>query len=103
MQRLGSAPTVGGVSCYRRVWVSSRTPAADAAACAGRLGCFNGAVILVTGATGQVGYRIMEALADAGADAAAMVRVEAYADHLPGSGQPTLGTPDGPSPAEVLR
>ena len=31
--------------------------------------------ILVTGATGRVGYRLMEALADAGADATAMVRV----------------------------
>jgi len=34
-------------------------------------------VILVTGATGRVGYHLMELLADAGAEATAMVRVEA--------------------------
>jgi len=60
-------------------------------------------VILVTGATGQVGYRTMEALADAGGDAAAMVRVEAKAADLPGSGQYVVGTLDGPPPADVLR
>jgi uncharacterized protein YbjT (DUF2867 family) len=40
-------------------------------------------MILVTGATGRVGYRLMEALADAGADSTAMVRVEAKAADLP--------------------
>jgi len=39
-------------------------------------------MILVTGATGRVGYRLMEALADAGADVTAMVRVEARAADL---------------------
>ncbi|HEY1665279.1 MAG TPA: SDR family NAD(P)-dependent oxidoreductase, partial [Trebonia sp.] len=38
----------------------------------------------MTGATGRVGYRLMEALADARADVAAMVRVEAKAEDLPG-------------------
>ena len=42
-------------------------------------------MILVTGATGRVGYRLMEALADARADATAMVRVEAKAADLPGT------------------
>jgi uncharacterized protein YbjT (DUF2867 family) len=42
-------------------------------------------VILVTGATGRVGYRLMEALADMGADVTAMVRVEARAADLPGT------------------
>ncbi len=60
-------------------------------------------MILVTGATGQVGYHLMEALADARADAAAMVRVEAKAVDLPGSGQHVVATLDGPPPAEVLR
>ena len=32
-------------------------------------------VILVTGATGRVGYHLMELLADVGAEATAMVRV----------------------------
>src|SRR6266851_3171276 len=36
-------------------------------------------MILVTGATGQVGYDLLEALADARAEATAMVRVEAEA------------------------
>ena len=36
-------------------------------------------MILVTGATGRVGYHLMEALADTGAAATAMVRVEARA------------------------
>jgi len=60
-------------------------------------------MILVTGATGQVGHYLMEALADAGADAAAMVRVEAKAADLPGSGRHVVATLDGPPPAEVLR
>ena len=43
-------------------------------------------MILVTGATGRVGYHVMEALADAGAEATAMVRVEAKGEDLPGPG-----------------
>ena len=42
-------------------------------------------MILVTGATGRIGYRLMEKLADAHADVTAMVRVEAKAADLPGS------------------
>jgi NAD(P)H dehydrogenase (quinone) len=60
-------------------------------------------VILVTGATGRVGYHLMEALADARADVTAMVRVEAKADDLPGSPQHVVATFDEPPPAEVLR
>jgi len=60
-------------------------------------------VILVTGATGRVGYRLMEALADAHADVAAMVRVEARADDLPGTPGHVVATFDDPPPAEILR
>jgi NAD(P)H dehydrogenase (quinone) len=60
-------------------------------------------VILVTGATGRVGYHLMEELADAHADVAAMVRVEAKADDLPGTPQHVVATLDDPPPAEVLR
>jgi len=60
-------------------------------------------VILVTGATGRVGYHLMEALADAHADVAAMVRVEARAADLPGTPQHVVATFDDPPPAEVLR
>jgi uncharacterized protein YbjT (DUF2867 family) len=60
-------------------------------------------VILVTGATGRVGYRLMEALADARADATAMVRVEAKAADLPGTGRHVVATLDDPPPAQVLR
>jgi len=60
-------------------------------------------MILVTGATGQVGYQLMEALADARADATAMVRVEAKGVDLPGSGEHVVGTLDVPPPAEVLQ
>jgi NAD(P)H dehydrogenase (quinone) len=62
-----------------------------------------GYVILVTGATGQVGYRLMEELADAGAEATAMVRVEAKAADLPGSPQHVVASLDDPPAAEVLR
>jgi uncharacterized protein YbjT (DUF2867 family) len=61
------------------------------------------AVILVTGATGQVGYHLMEALADARADATAMVRVEARAAGLPGSAPHVVASFDEPPPAEFLR
>ncbi len=60
-------------------------------------------MILVTGATGRVGYRLMEALADADADATAMVRVEARAADLPGSPRHVVATFDDPPPADVLR
>ena len=60
-------------------------------------------MILVTGATGRVGYHLMEALADAGADAIAMVRVEARADGLPGSAPHVVASFDEPPPAELLR
>ncbi len=60
-------------------------------------------MILVTGATGRVGYRLMEALADAGADATAMVRVEAKAADLPRTPQYVVATFDDPPPTEILR
>jgi NAD(P)H dehydrogenase (quinone) len=60
-------------------------------------------VILVTGATGRVGYHLLEALADAQADVAAMVRVEAKAADLPGTPQHVVAAFDDPPPAEVLR
>jgi NAD(P)H dehydrogenase (quinone) len=60
-------------------------------------------VILVTGATGRVGYHLMEMLADAHAEATAMVRVEAKAADLPGTPQYTVATFDDPPPAETLR
>jgi uncharacterized protein YbjT (DUF2867 family) len=60
-------------------------------------------VILVTGATGRVGYRLMEALADARADVAAMVRVEAKAEDLPGTPRHVVATLDEPPDAAVLR
>src|SRR5258706_15553112 len=62
-----------------------------------------GCVILVTGATGQVGYHLMEALADAGAEATAMVRVEAKAADLPGSPQHVVASFDDPPTAEFLQ
>ena len=60
-------------------------------------------MILVTGATGQVGYHLMEALADLRAEATAMVRVPAKAADLPGSPNHLVATLDGPPPADVLR
>ena len=60
-------------------------------------------MILVTGATGQVGYHLMEELADAGAEATAMVRVEAKAADLPGSPQHVVASLDDPPGAEVLQ
>jgi NAD(P)H dehydrogenase (quinone) len=62
-----------------------------------------GCVILVTGATGQVGYHLMEALADARAEATAMVRVEAKAADLPGSPQHVVASFDDPPAAEFLQ
>jgi NAD(P)H dehydrogenase (quinone) len=60
-------------------------------------------VILVTGATGRVGYPLMEALADAGADVTAMVRVEAKAADLPGAPRHVVATFDDPPPGSALR
>jgi NAD(P)H dehydrogenase (quinone) len=60
-------------------------------------------MILVTGATGQVGYPLMEALADQGADVTAMVRVPAKAADLPGFPGHVVATLDGPPPPEILR
>jgi NAD(P)H dehydrogenase (quinone) len=60
-------------------------------------------VILVTGATGKVGYHLMEALADVGADATAMVRVEAKGADLPGSAKHIVATFDDPPAPDVLR
>ena len=60
-------------------------------------------MILVTGATGRVGYHLLEALADARADVTAMVRVQAKAADLPGTPQHVVATFDDPPPAEVLR
>ncbi len=60
-------------------------------------------MILVTGATGRVGYRLLEALADARAEAIAMVRVEAKGLDLPGPGENLVGTLDEPPAAEQLQ
>jgi uncharacterized protein YbjT (DUF2867 family) len=60
-------------------------------------------VILVTGATGRVGYHLLEALADARADVTAMVRVQAKAADLPGTPRHVVAAFDDPPPAEVLR
>ena len=60
-------------------------------------------MILVTGATGRVGYHLMAALADAGAEATAMVRVEARGEDLPGPGKHIVAAFDQPPAAEVLR
>ncbi|MCW2802792.1 MAG: hypothetical protein QOF52_2443 [Propionibacteriaceae bacterium] len=60
------------------------------------------AVILVTGATGKVGYRLLENLRDAAAPTTAMVRVEARAVDLPARVDHLVGTLDDPPPPEVL-
>lgn len=60
-------------------------------------------VILVTGATGRVGYRLLEALADMDADVTAMVRVQARAADLPGTPRHVIATFDDPPPGTVLR
>jgi NAD(P)H dehydrogenase (quinone) len=72
--------------------------------CYGSLATTKGVgVILVTGATERVGYRLMEALADSGADVTALVRVEAEAADLPGTPRHVVATLDGPPPGDVLR
>ncbi len=60
-------------------------------------------MILVTGATGRVGYRLMEALADTSAEVTAMVRVEAKAADLPGAPRHVVASFDDPPPAAFLR
>jgi uncharacterized protein YbjT (DUF2867 family) len=60
-------------------------------------------VILVTGATGRVGYPLLEALADTGAEVTAMVRVPAKGADLPGSAKYIVASLDDPPPAEVLQ
>ena len=60
-------------------------------------------MILVTGATGRVGYRLLEALADMGAETTAMVRVEAKAADLPGTPRYVVASFDDPPPAQILR
>src|SRR5260370_3460172 len=59
--------------------------------------------MLGTGGTGQVGYHLMEELADAGAEATAMVRVAAKAADLPGSPQHVVASFDHPPAAEFHR
>jgi len=60
-------------------------------------------VILVTGATGRVGYRLLEALADARAETTAMVRVAARAADLPGTPRHLVASLDEPPSAQQLR
>jgi len=60
-------------------------------------------VILVTGATGRVGYPLLEALADTGAEFTAMVRVPAKGADLPGAAKYIVASFDDPPPAEVLQ
>jgi uncharacterized protein YbjT (DUF2867 family) len=60
-------------------------------------------VILVTGATGRVGFHLLEQLSDADVRATAMVRVEARAGDLPSGVDHVVATLDGPPPADVLR
>jgi hypothetical protein len=60
-------------------------------------------VILVTGATGQVGYRLLERLDDLRSDVTAMVRVEAKAADLPPKVQHLVGIFDDPPDRETLR
>jgi uncharacterized protein YbjT (DUF2867 family) len=60
-------------------------------------------VILVTGATGQVGYRLLDRLDDLHADVTAMVRVEAKGADLPPTVKHVVGTFDDPPSPEVLQ
>lgn len=59
-------------------------------------------MILVTGATGHVGYHLMEDLADAGALATAMVRIESRAGDFPSGTLHLVATLDDPPGPEVL-
>jgi NAD(P)H dehydrogenase (quinone) len=60
-------------------------------------------VILVSGATGNVGYRLLENLDDAAAPTTALVRTEAEAVDLPPRVKYLVGALDNPPPPEVLR
>jgi NAD(P)H dehydrogenase (quinone) len=60
-------------------------------------------VILVTGATGNVGYRLLENLDDAAAAATAMVRTDAGAVDLPPRVEHVVGALDDPPAPEVLQ
>jgi NAD(P)H dehydrogenase (quinone) len=59
-------------------------------------------VILVTGATGQVGYSLLEHLDDLHAEVTAMVRVEARAADLPPGVQHLVGSFDDPPDPDAL-
>lgn len=60
-------------------------------------------MILVTGATGNVGYRLLENLDDAAAPATAMVRTDAGAVDLPPRVEHVVGALDDPPAPEVLQ
>jgi NAD(P)H dehydrogenase (quinone) len=60
-------------------------------------------VILVTGATGNVGYRLLENLDDAAVAVTAMVRTDAGAVDLPPRVEHVIGALDGPPAPEVLQ
>ena len=60
-------------------------------------------MILVTGATGNVGYRLLENLDDAAAPAAAMVRTDAGAVDLPPRVEHVVGALDDPPAPEALQ
>jgi uncharacterized protein YbjT (DUF2867 family) len=61
------------------------------------------AVILVTGATGRVGFHLMEDLTDARAQVTAMVRIEAQAENLPTGALHLVASLDDPPEPEMLR
>ncbi|MCW2569639.1 MAG: hypothetical protein JWN54_3736 [Mycobacterium sp.] len=60
-------------------------------------------MILVTGATGRVGFHLMEDLTDARAQSTAMVRVDAQAEHLPTGALHLVASLDDPPDPEMLR
>lgn len=60
-------------------------------------------MILVTGATGNVGYPLLANLEDAAVPAAAVVRTDAAAVDLPPRVQHVVGSLDDPPPPEVLQ
>jgi NAD(P)H dehydrogenase (quinone) len=60
-------------------------------------------MILVTGATGRVGYRLVEELTDARVPVTGMVRVAAKGLDLPRSAEHLVATLDDPPDPEVLR
>jgi NAD(P)H dehydrogenase (quinone) len=59
-------------------------------------------VILVTGATGNVGYPLLESLVDAAVPATALVRTDAGAVDLPSRVEHVIGDLADPPPPEVL-